>query len=489
MDYLDPVKKRKHAIRLYIGYALFAVTIAIATVILVYLGTGYFVDRKTGELIQNGQLFVNSDPDGATIYLNGHQERPKTAGRLVVPSGNYNVTLKRDGFRDWTATILLEGGRVQKLDYARLLPSVLAPAPVQTFATSPYAITESADRRYVSLQFTDKPLSIYMIDLTKPDSPPKEVIIPDDLLTNTKGQLVISEWSDDNKHFLVKNVVDGTPIEYLMVNRETPAKTVNVSKQLGLSAVELSLRDLAYDQYYVYDAALKTLGTVALDSKPLVPKLTGVVAYKTYDSDNILYVTADGASVKTKMQVRLSTGDKTYLMREVTQSPTYLLDMSKVGSSQVIAIGVPSENKITILRNPISYLHANPKQTLPLPITVLQVTAPTEVSFSTDGSVVMARGAQNFAAHNFEEDHTVRYELNKPITAYPLQWIDGKHLVAVSAGYSYMFDYDGANVQQLLPSIEGLGVLFDNSYQSVYGFTAGADGKPFNVNRASLLVN
>lgn len=491
MDYLDPIKKRKHRIRLYIGYGLMTVAIAIATVILVYVGNGFYVDRSTGVLIQNGQLFVNSDPDGAKIYLNGREQRTKTAGRLVVPSGTYNITIKRDGYRDWTASnVVLDGGVVKRLDYARLLPTTLKPLVQQTFATVPYAASESIDRRYMVFQFANTPLNLYVMDLTRPETAAKEIALPKALFTDQAkiGQLTVSEWADDNKHFIVKNVFNGVNQDYILVNRDVPAESQNLNATLKQVAKEVSFRDRNFDQFFVYDPAAKTLSMANLTDKVLNQILTDVHAYKTFGDDTVLYITATGAN-KGKMQARLFKDDKSYLMREVAESPSYLLAMGKLGSAPVMAIGVTSENKVTILRDPLTYLKANTKQTLPLAVTILQVPSPTEVSFSTDQSAVMVRGAQLFAAHLFEEDRSVKFELPLPINATAVQWVDGKHMTVVSGGFSYMFDYNGENVQKLVETIDGIGTYFDNSYQSAYTFTTGTGGKLFNVNRSLLRAN
>ncbi len=491
MDYLDPAKKRSHRIRLYIGYGLLTIAIAIATVILVYIGNGFYVDRDTGVLIQNGQLFINSDPDGAKIYLNGREQRTKTGGRFVVPSGTYTVTIKREGYRDWTAKdVVLDGGVVERLDYARLIPSTLTPAPQQTFATSPYAVTESINRRYLALFFAATPDSFSVMDLTKPEAVPKVITLPKALYIDPAkiGQLTPTEWAGDDKHFLVKNVFNGELQEYFIVSRETPDDAVNLTRDLRLAGFDFSLRDRAFDQYYAFNAATKVLDGIDLGEKSLKPVLTDVVDYKAYGDDSLLYVTSTGAS-EGKMQVRFYTGGKSYLMREVAVSPTYLLSIGRLGSTPVMAIGVPAENKVTILRDPLTYLRANTKQTIPLATTVLQLANPSEVSFSTDQTTVMARSGQNFATHNFDSDRTAKFTLQQPISAaIKVQWIDGKHISAVSGGEAYMFDFNGENVQKLVPSIEGLGSYFDNSYRSLFTFTAGANGKPFNVNRSSLTV-
>ncbi len=489
MDYLDPQKKRSHKVRLYIGYSLIAVAISIATVILVYIGSGFYLDKQTGSLIQNGQLFVNSNPEGATIYLNGEQQRTKTVGRLVVPSGSYKVTLKRDGFREWSQQVLLEGGRIQRLDYARLLPTLLTPKIIQTFATVPQHISQSFDRRFLTFTFAEKPLSIFVYDLTKPDVTPVEIIIAANTISNPvkTGQLNILEWSEDNKHFLVSYSAGGILSDYLIASRDVKEPVTNLTVLLGIKTSVISFRNHSFDHYYVYNPADKSLGTVSIEVTTVIPRLNNVLAYKTFDNDQILYVSATSI-IKNKVQARLSINDKSYLLRELTPSDSYLLDIAKLSSSVVIAVGSSSENKVTILRNPVEYLHTHPEQTVPSAVTILQVPAPTEVSFSTDASVVMARGGQKFAVHYFEEDKSSTYELGVPVPSDKLRWIDGKHLQAMSGADAYLFDYDGANLQKTVPSLAQFGSYFDNNYQNIYGFTTFTNGIPFTVTRSSLKV-
>jgi hypothetical protein len=67
MDFLDPRRFRKQKIRLMVGYILIAVAIGLGTVILVYGAYGYGINTKTGDIVQNGLLFVDSKPGGADI--------------------------------------------------------------------------------------------------------------------------------------------------------------------------------------------------------------------------------------------------------------------------------------------------------------------------------------------------------------------------------------------------------------------------------------
>jgi hypothetical protein len=101
MDFLDPRKKRAHHIRLMIGYCLVAIAIGLGTVVLVYSAYGYGVNTKNGDIVQNGLLFVDSKPGGANIYLNNKSVNQTTSARLILPAGDYDLALKKTGYRDW----------------------------------------------------------------------------------------------------------------------------------------------------------------------------------------------------------------------------------------------------------------------------------------------------------------------------------------------------------------------------------------------------
>ena len=100
MDYLDPQKKKAHKRRITIGYILFSIVILLATTVLVFIANGYDLDRDTGEVIQNGLIFVDSKPSGAEVFLNGAKQDGTTDSRLVVPAGNYDIGIFKPGYRN-----------------------------------------------------------------------------------------------------------------------------------------------------------------------------------------------------------------------------------------------------------------------------------------------------------------------------------------------------------------------------------------------------
>ncbi len=489
MDYLDPTKKKAHRNRLFVGYGLIAIAIAFATVILVYVGSGFYVDSQTGTLIQNGQIFLNSNPEGASVYLNNKLQKTKTTGKLVIPSGSYDVSMKKDGYRDWSLQVQLEGGKVQSLDYALLIPANIKSSIVQTYSKSPTDVSQSSDRRFFSLVFADKPNTVLFYDLTKPEIAPKEVNIDKSLFTdpNKIGSLVISEWSNDTKKVLIQNKIGADVQDYLVISRVDGDKSYNLTKTFLIKDAVYSLKEGLPDEYFVYNKTSKNLSNINLSDKTLVSRLDNVLQYKTFNNDTIAYITDQGAS-SGKVQARITDGlSKTFLLRELPISTTkYLLDVAKIGTTSAVVLGTPSENKVTVLRNPVGYLKSNPEKTIPLATTIFLLDNPTEVSFSTDASVVMARSGQKIATHYFEEDRTSRYELPIKLGASKLRWSDGKHLQTVSEGSAYIFDYEGSNLQKLVETSELFNVYFDSNYRSLYSFDSKA--KLFNMSRSIIKI-
>src|SRR5688500_16801596 len=100
MDFFDPEKQKKHAIRLAIGYAVIGVVLLLATTVLLYRAYGFGLDKE-GRVIQSGLVFASSRPDKASVYLNGKLYKDQTNTRVELPSGQYLIELKRDGYYDW----------------------------------------------------------------------------------------------------------------------------------------------------------------------------------------------------------------------------------------------------------------------------------------------------------------------------------------------------------------------------------------------------
>lgn len=489
MDYLDPKKKRSHQKRLLLGYALTGIAIGLATLILVFIGNGYFIG-KDGELIRNGLLYIDARPESALIFLNGEKQNTGTDARMVLPAGKYNIELQRRGYRNWRQKIEVEEASVRRLTYPWLIPETFKTENVQTFATQPPLVSQSDDRKALVTNTPDKPLSLQFMNTATLAQAPTQTEIPSNLFPpNTPdGELKAIEWSENNRHILF-SYKSADKLWFIVFDREQPAASVNINTTLNVNPTEVFMRNRKADQIYVYEKATTLLRSADLGSKTFTKTVSNEVAqFKAYGDNVVLYVSTI-ESAPGKAPAVLIENDKPYKIRDLTKSDSYLIDIAKLGNSWVVMAGSPKENKVFVYSNPTNYLRNNPKQKTALARAVLAVNDPRFVSFSADSTIASMYSGKNFAVYDFENDEKTNFSL--PFETDPAQkqrWIDGHHLSLNDKGNSYILDYDGSNLQKLVSSLAKTGVYFDQDYENLISFTTGKESKPFFITRSPMKV-
>lgn len=469
MDFLDPDKKRAHIIRLFIGYILVAIAIAMGSLVLLFQSLGYDVDRRTGQVIQNGLVFLSAHPEQASIYLNGKLNKTRTDARLTIPAGQYQVDLKRAGYNDWKRSFYLDGGSVERIDYPILFPSKLVTADVQLYSSAPGLVTQSPDKRWLLVQQPGSISAFDAYDLNNPRQLPTTLTLPADLLTPATGdqKLSLEEWSNDNKHVLIKHDYPAGS-EFIMIDRETPANSFNANRTLNLNTVSLSLRDKRSDQLMVYDAATQALQVYDVKAKKLTPLIQKVVNFKTHGTSLILYSTQDtGPAGPTT--VKLWDGSASYTMRTFVAGTDVALDITQHDSDWYMVIASKRPGGQTyIYKDPQDFVKQ--AKTVPLvPVSALKLDTPAFLSFSSNTRFVLVQNGSKFAVYDIEADRRYYYEL-KPAVAVDQQtrWMDGFHLVLVVDGKTTVVDYDGINQQTLAANNSGYLPLFNRDYTGLY---------------------
>ncbi len=469
MDLLDPKKRRIHNIKLAIGYILIAIAIGMTTILLLYTAYGYGLHK--GQVIQNGLVFVSSTPDGSKVSLNG-QQRGTTGERLFLQAGSYTMKIERDGYRTWQRALTVEGGTVEHFDYPFLFPTSLHTSAMQTYASTPGLATQSPDRRWILVEQPDKFGTFDMYDVKDPKNrTTATVAIPDSALTAVTGDqpLKLVEWSNDNKHVLIQHMYSGSS-EYIMLDTQDPTQSVNLTKTLNLApTAALTLLNKQFDKYFVYDTKSQALGTTSISTPTLTPMLTHVLAFKTYNTNIVLYVTDQGAS-RGQVDVKLFQNNKSYLIRTLPTDTAYLVNLAQYSGSWYVVAGAVHDNRVFVYQDPISVLSQGAGSIL-IPNTVLRVNQPDYLEFSANTQFVVAAHANQFAVYDAEYDKTYAYTIDAPFDAPQphATWMDGDRLMYVSNGKLVVFDYDSTNLQTLMPDDPGYLPFFDQNYHYEYG--------------------
>lgn len=471
MDFLDPRKKRATAVKLSIGHFLMALIVVFGTYILVYQAYGFGVDRKTGQVVQNGLVFFDSAPDKATILLNGEEQRFQTNTRQALAAGEYDVEIRKDGYRSWKRHFELEGGTVERFMYPLLIPNELQRAELEVFESVPVLGLQSPDRRWVLLS---RPGSLgvfsqYDLNNLRDDKPPiTTVTIPPNLL-NTAGSshvLTMVEWSTDNRHVLLKHMFDGG-FEFIMFDREQPDQSINVNQLLGQSPEKISLRDKQYDKLFLHQTD-KSLQAADINNKSVTPLLSGVLSYKSHGNDVLLYaqIAPDDPG---EVRISMREGTKSYVIRDIPKSESVPLDLATYGNRWYVVIGSNAEEKTYVYKDPLDALKTQGLES-PLPISFLRSSGSiTKLEFSQNARFIMVNSGQSFSVYDFEKTRYYRYMIEQPIepTVKPT-WMDGNRIVIRTNGQAHIFDYDGINHQTLLASDVSLPVFFNRDYDVLY---------------------
>jgi hypothetical protein len=486
MDFLDPQKKRSHTIRLIVGYCLVAIALILASLLLLFAAFGYGINRSTGEVIQNGLVFVDSHPEQATMYLNG-QDKGGTDGRFVLEAGNYNLELKRDGYRPWKRDFVLDGGNIVRLVYPFLFPEKLDSKDVLSFTTPPDMVSESPDRRFIVIHVPDALTTFQVMDASTKQFTTTSIVIPQAVLGTHSGtqRMEAVEWSTDNRHLLVKYSFDGGN-DYIVLDRQTPAESYSVSQTFGKTFSSVTFHDKKFDQLYVHDVATGQLQLATTKDKLLSPVVTDVLAFWPYKDSTIMYTTNLGAA-DGKSLLKVKDGQAAYTIREVTRGAKYLLNMAEFDGDTYIIGGSAADGKVYVYKNPLAVLKKQ-SGSLPLPVALLKVDNPEYATFSANTRFISVQGGSRFALYDFETKLQYKYDTQLPLTTgQKAIWMDGHRLMVVSQGKMVVFDYDNLNRQTLVATADSYVPLFDRDYNQLFtvGPTA-ADASKTGLIRTDL---
>ena len=475
MDFFDVDKQKRHTIRLGIGYTIIGLAIVLATTVLLYQAYGYGLD-KNGRVIQNGLVFVSSHPSGADIYVNGAKYKDGTNTRMNLPSGQYLMQLKRQGYQTWKRILTVEGGSLERFDYPFLLPASLVTTAVKQYPAAPLLGAQSPDRRWLLVGTAEQNI-FELYDLNQKKPIPQTISLSTDILaagsTSTGWQLV--DWAKDNRHLLLRRSFDRSGqagSEYILVDSQDPALSQNLSIILGFTPTTIELRDRAYDQYYLYDQSSAQLFTASLKQPTPQPYLSGVLNFAS-EGDVVAYVTAQNSDIG-KVSIRIKQkNDQPMTARQVPVGTTYLLDLAVYEGKLYLAAGASSENRVFVYKDPVGLLK-NKSTIFLAPVQILKVNEPTYVTFSLNKRFVIAENADHFAVYDAETDRGYAYQAGAPLDSPQshASWMDGFRLCYVSGGKLVVFDFDGINLQTLTSASPDYLPFFDRNYRFVYTLDA-----------------
>ncbi len=498
MDFLTPEEKRWRTVRFITGYILVAIAILLATIIAALLVQGYQITNRSS-IVQNGLVNISSQPVSAEVLMNG-SKIDNTPSRLDINEGSYELRLQADKYRSWQKSFNLPGGSVRYFLYPKLIPNNIDTSEMASFEKSPLWASASPDRHWiVSKQPTDNSVSFSIFDTTKTAADNttgrmQQISLPQSVLIGTSGAYGIVEaveWSDDNRHLLLLQTLGSGEKAFIVLDREKPENSQNISKILNLSNNQtVALRDKKYNKFYIHakDSGL----LISRDSKDLGFNETiaeSVVSYKSYGNDIVAYTTylnakEDEAKVVVKENIK-----NIYYLQSLKRNPDgrYLIDMAKFDGDWFYAVSSPSENRVRLFINPLSSNSPGSSQEIK-PKLSIPIVSPKFISFSDNARFIMAQNGNNFSVYDGELKTTYRYSLASKIAEnQEAKWMDGHRLKFVDNFKGFIVEFDGTNQQELITSLpnNSFNMFFDRDYEFVFAYQSDS-GK--NVLQSGSLI-
>lgn len=449
VDYLNPKKRKWHLVRLFSGYILVAMAVAVAVVVLFYLVLGF--SYKNGVIVRDGMMFLSSTPGNANITLDG-QPNGTTSKRLIIEAGKYNVELTRSGYRPWQRTIDLIGGRVQRYGYPLLIPNNLVSTPVLNLSGNPSIATESPNDQWLLIGDASDLTKFKLIDLSSPAQPViTSFSLPSDLLPDsTSGTWKLVEWADDNQHVLLEHDFNGQS-GYVLVDISNPANSINLEAAFGRKVTNAALVSQAYNQFWFFDPTTHELDQATLGNNSVTPYLSNVLAYKDYAGGVVVYATqAKNGSVN----IIWNQGGQNYLIASglpyQPNSSDYLLNLAQYSGDWYLAVGETSGSQVVIYKNPLDFISNYPNQPVPADW-IMKIKDPSYLGFSANTQFLLAESGRQIAVFNALYHTGYSYELEKlDAPQQNVIWMDGYHLLYVAGGQLNIRDFNGINQQALV---------------------------------------
>lgn len=176
--------------RLY--FAVFIVIFILCSTTIVVYAMGWRFSRDNNTFVKVGAISVDTIPKTAFVYINDAQTKktsPTTINNLLP--NVYSVTVKKDGFQNWSTDVQVTNSTLTRLQHIHLLRDIKIDSP--TFAGSFSGIGLSPNQELIAA-FGNREVKIIE---TKNMTLTVSVAFPDDIAAVS--------WSPDSSNILVRS--------------------------------------------------------------------------------------------------------------------------------------------------------------------------------------------------------------------------------------------------------------------------------------------
>ncbi len=459
MHRVDSQKRKKLILRI-VSYSVLVLLTVATSAVLLYVALGYRVDRD-GEVIRSGLLLVDARPVAADIYINGQNKNDPTASKFVLPAGRYGITLKRQGYRDWSRTVNISASGVENLYYPQLIPQKLS-YKKQLILSEPQALLQSPDKKLV-FYYANNAVNPQVITLDEKQSVVQNLALPASFVRQSGGlgSFRALEWSLDNRHVLVEQKV-GADKRILSIDTKNGLNSIDVTAAFGgRSFTDPHYAGKKADRLYGLNAGV--LYQLDLSQKKATALLGQVKSYQTFSDDTLSFARYN--TKQRRMEAGLWRDGVTTIVHSVAAAPSQggITRYVSFDTVDYFVVQLANEKTVTVYQNPLS----EPILAQQIPLIAIRFQNSLPFTVSANGQFVLMQHGRSVAVYDLDRRSVARFVLAKNEST-PL-WLDSHRFTTILDGVTYVSDFDNTNRFSLAKSEYG-SVLFSNDYRSTYRF-------------------
>ncbi len=478
-------KRRQPLVRTAV-YSLMTLSVVAIVTVLMLIVLGYSFNQKDGRFEQGGLLQFSSTPSGATITLDEVKLGSQTTTKANVESGNHSVSYDLEGYKTWKKAITILPGQIGWLSYARLIPKSLTPQTLRSFTTLSSTLASPQHNYMVLHEAADQPVFV-LANIQDDTTKYSDLQLSAGSYTAPSAgktqSFTMESWSSNEQSILVKHVYNTDKIEWILLDREEPEKSVNISTAFGVLPDRLIFAGGGDRMLFAQTGDI--VRRINLDDQTLSRPLVSQVDYfKAYDDKTIIYsTTPNDKALRTVGYASVDIAVPQTIGTYPADGKLLRADMGSYFNKRYVAI--VHGPKVTIFSGTLP----KPDEKGSLKIFKSQ-TVPentTGIAMSRNGRFVVTSLADGYATYDIELLKYDRTTWAVPSTVQrELQWLDDYTLWSDNGGQIRFYEFDGANQNNIMTVTEGFSA--SRSPNNKFFYSINKIGKGFDLRRVQLIL-
>lgn len=220
------------------------VIIATSAAIAIFLAKGYRVSPTEKRIIGTGIITIASEPDAASVFVDGHLTTATNATISSLPTKTYSIKVVKEGFIPWEKSVEVKEGLVTALK-ATLFPAIPTIYPLTfTGVVNPLLSPDGSKLAYIVLSGKKAGVWVWTMSKNQPIAFARSSE-PHQIATNTLADFsqATLKWSPDSKEVLATVKENNFLLDSDRLNSEPRDITAILSSTMSNWEEDINLKE------------------------------------------------------------------------------------------------------------------------------------------------------------------------------------------------------------------------------------------------------